>query len=433
MSLLLCGARVLDPASGLDGVFDLRVEGDRIAAIAPPGQAGEAAQRLDLAGRLLVPGLIDIHVHLREPGDTHKEDIQSGARAAAAGGFTAVCAMANTRPPNDSVLVTSLVNERARGAACRVYPVGALSLGLEGKTLAPFAALQREGCVAISDDGRPVASGELMRRALQEAKALGLTISVHEEDPGLAGERWAMHEGPESLALGLPGLPPEAEEAMVARDLLLAERTGARLHVAHVSTARAVAMIAEAKQRGVPVTCEVTPHHLHLTCAACCGYDTNTKMAPPLRTQADVAYLQRALAEGVIDAVATDHAPHSPREKALVFEEAANGVIGLETALPLVLALVRRGVLSLARAIDALSAAPARCFGLPGGRLVEGGPADITVIDEQRTLLVSPETICSKSKNTPFLGETLQGRAILTLKGGAVTFDLDGIALRPVL
>lgn len=420
MSLLLRGGRVIDPASGLDEVLDVLIEDDHIAALLPPGKT-MATEQIDVTGCYVTPGLIDLHVHLREPGETHKEDIQSGSRAAVAGGFTAVCAMANTNPPNDSPLVTALIKTRAKDALCRVYPVGALSVGMEGKALTAFGALQKEGCVAISDDGKAVASGDLMRRALLEARALGLTVSVHEEDPSMAPD-WAMHEGEEALRLGLPGLPPEAEDAMVARDLLLAEKTGGRLHIAHVSTARAVAMIAEAKQRGVLVTCEVTPHHLHLTCASCRGYQTNAKMAPPLRTDKDVAALRKALASGVIDAIATDHAPHSPIEKDVEFEAAAKGIIGLEQALPLTLALVHKGELPLLRAIDALTCAPARCFSLPGGKLTGQAPADITVIDPSREVVFTAKELRSKSKNSPFLEQRFQGAAILTIVAGQVVF-----------
>lgn len=426
MSILLHKGRLIDPATGRDGLFDILIEEGRVAKVCPPGQV-RGARVLPVEGKYILPGLIDLHVHLREPGETHKEDIQSGSRAAVAGGFSAVCAMANTKPPNDSPEVTALIKERAQSALCRVYPVGAVSKNLSGQELTSFASLKQAGCVALSDDGRPIASAELMRRALLEAAALDLVISVHEEDPSLAGE-WAMHEGEISLRLGLPGLPAEAEEVMVARDLLLASRTGGRLHIAHVSTARSVEMIREAKRRGVPVTAEVTPHHLHLTDAACLEYDPNTKMAPPLRCESDVLALRAGLADGTIDAVATDHAPHSPLEKDCEFAAAANGVIGLETALPLVLDLVRAGDLSLTRAVEALTSAPARCFGLPGGSLAEGVPADLTVVDPERPFFIKEGDFRSKSQNSPFLQRNLQGRAILTMVAGKIVFDLDGMA-----
>jgi dihydroorotase len=421
-SLLIRNGRILNPALQQDEALDLLLEDDRIVLLFEPGTYQQADKVIDARGCYVTPGLIDLHVHFREPGETHKEDIKTGSLAAVAGGFTAVCAMANTNPVNDSPQITALINTRAKSALCRVYPVGALSQGLEGKALTAFGALQREGCVAISDDGKPVLSGDVMRRALLEAKTLGLTVSVHEEDISMA-PNWAMHEGEDSLRMGLPGLPAEAEDAMVARDLMLAEKTGARLHIAHVSTATAIAMIAEAKKRGVAVTCEVTPHHLHLTTKACCGYHTNAKMAPPLRTERDVQAMRQALAWGIIDAIATDHAPHSTLEKNVEFEAAAKGIIGLETALPLTLDLVRRGELSLMRAIDALTFSAARCFALPGGTLAPQQIADVCIIDPNVQVPIIASNIRSKSKNTPFLGQTLQGAAVYTIVNGQVVYQ----------
>jgi dihydroorotase len=423
-SLLIRNGRVINPALSQDALLDVLVEGERIVSLSAPGTHQHADKIIDASGCYVTPGLIDLHVHFREPGETHKEDLKTGSLAAVAGGFTAVCAMANTNPPNDSPQVTALINARAKSALCRIYPVGALSMGLDGKALTSFFALQREGCVAISDDGKPVVSGDLMRRALLEAKALGLTVSVHEEDPTMMPD-WSMHEGEDALRMGLTGLPSEAEEAMVARDLLLAEKTGGWLHIAHVSTYAAISMISAAKKRGVNVTCEVTPHHLHLTTKACCGYDTNAKMAPPLRTDCDVQAMRQALADGTIDAIATDHAPHSTLEKNVEFEAAAKGIIGLETALPLTLALVRSNELSLMRAIDALTAAAARCFGLMGGVLAPTKLADICIIDPEQRVPIISQNIRSKSKNTPFLGQTLQGAAVYTIVGGQVVYQRE--------
>jgi dihydroorotase len=420
--LLFRRGRLIDPASGTDVETDVLVEGDRIARIAP-GQRG-AGRVVELGGRLLLPGFVDLHVHLREPGHEYKEDIASGGRAAAAGGFTTVCCMPNTTPPNDCRAVTDLITRRAREVdLVRVRPVGAISQGLAGAALAEMGEMKDAGIVAVSDDGRPVMSSGLMRRALEYAATFGLPVVQHAEDLGLSAGG-AMNEGEVATRAGLSGQPPAAESVMVARDLELVAWTGARYHVAHLSTARSAALVRDAKRRGLPVTCEVTPHHLTLTDAACAHYDTNAKCAPPLRTAADLEALRAALADGTIDAVATDHAPHSLVEKELEFDQAAFGMIGLETALPLLLRLVAAGVVPLARAVELLTCGPARCFGLDAGRVVEGGAADLVVVDPDRAWTVSAPALLSKSKNTPFLGEAMRGQAVLTMVGGRVIHEV---------
>jgi dihydroorotase len=365
-------------------------------------------------------------VHLREPGQEYKEDIQTGTRAAAAGGFTTICCMPNTKPVNDQRTVTELIVRRAREVGIvRVCPIGAITAGLEGKTLADIADMKQGGIVAISDDGRPVMNAGLMRRALEYARTYDLPVVQHAEDLDLA-EGGAMNEGAVSTRIGIKGQPACAESAMVARDLEIVEWTGARYHVAHVSTARTVALVRDAKRRGLPVTCEVTPHHLALTDESCSHYDTRTKVMPPLRTAADQEALLEALADGTIDCIATDHAPHSPVEKEVEFECAAPGMLGLETALPIILDFVRMGTLDDTRAIAALTGSPARAFGLPGGSLAVGAIADICVIDPERPIAITAAGLASKSKNTPFLDHTLAGRAVLTLVGGRAVMDLDG-------
>ncbi|MBI4612591.1 MAG: dihydroorotase [Planctomycetes bacterium] len=415
--------RLFDPASGLDREGDVILREGRIAALGKGLATPAGAVVVDARDLLLVPGLVDLHVHLREPGEEYKEDIRSGTAAAAAGGFAAVCSMPNTKPPNDCRSVTELILARAREAGlARVYPVGAISKGLEGKTLADIGDLAEAGCVAITDDGRPVMSALVMRRAMEYARSFGLTVTQHAEDLDLSG-KGSMNEGAASTRAGLRGQPAQAEEVIVARDIALAELTGARYHVAHLSTAAALARVREAKSRGLPVTCEVTPHHLTLTDEACTGYDTSTKVNPPLRTPADIEALIEALAEGTIDAIATDHAPHSSVEKELEFDEAAFGMIGLETALPLVLSLVVSGKLSLGRAIECLTSRAARVYGLSGGTLAEGAPGDVTAIDLARRWTYDPSRGKSKSANSPFAGRELVGMAVLTVVAGRVVHD----------
>jgi dihydroorotase len=423
--LVLRGGRVFDPAAQrpVDQAADVRITNGRIVEI---GRGLVAPRIIDVKDHWVVPGLIDLHVHLREPGQEYKEDIETGTRAAAAGGFTTICCMANTKPVNDQRAVTELIVRRAREVGLvRVKPIGAITQGLEGKRLADIAEMKDAGIVAISDDGRPVMNAGLMRRAFEYAKTFDLPLVQHAEDLDLA-EGGAMNEGAVATRIGIKGQPACAESAMVARDLEIVEWTGARYHIAHVSTARTVALVRDAKRRGLPVTCEVTPHHLALTDEACSHYDTNTKMMPPLRTQADIDALHEGLADGTIDAIATDHAPHSPVEKDVEFECAAPGLLGLETALPIILDFVRMGTLDDKRAIAALTGGPARTFGLPGGALAVGAVADICVIDPERPLTITADALASKSKNTPFLGQKLAGRAVMTIFEGRVVYDLDG-------
>jgi len=422
--ILIENARLLDPASGLDGTGYLLVRDGEIALLGN-GAPAEAAlpadlRRIDGSGCWLTPGLIDLHVHLREPGDEHKETIASGTAAAAAGGFTAVACMPNTRPVNDSPAVTALIMAAAAQACARVYPVGAISLGSKGETLAPFGELARAGVRAVSDDGCPVSNSQLMRRALEYAGDHGLLLISHPEDESLS-RNGVMNEGDISTRLGLRGIPPVAEEIMIYRDLALAEYTGRPLHLAHVSTGEAVALIRRAKARGVKVTAETAPHYFTLTEEAVGDYDTRAKMNPPLRNAADRAAIKAALADGTLDAIATDHAPHSGLEKDLEFELAANGIIGLESSLPLSLALVREGLITPLRLVELLSTNPARILGVPGGRLAVGEPADLTLIDPQRKFIFRAVELKSRSRNSPFLDWELEGKAILTVLAGRIT------------
>ncbi len=422
--LVLRGGRVLDPSAArpLDQVADIRIAGGRIVEI---GRGLVGGRIIDIRDLWVVPGLIDLHVHLREPGQEYKEDLETGTRAAAAGGFSTICCMPNTKPVNDQRTVTELIVRRSREVGLvRVRPIGAITVGLEGKALADIADMKEAGIVAISDDGRPVMNAGLLRRALEYARTFDLPVVQHAEDLDLA-EGGAMNEGAVATRIGIRGQPACAESAMVARDLEIVEWTGARYHVAHVSTARTVALVRDAKRRGLPVTCEVTPHHLALTDEACTHYDTRTKVMPPLRTAADQEALLEGLADGTIDCIATDHAPHSLVEKDVEFECAAPGMLGLETALPIILDFVRMGSLDDKRAIAALTGGPARAFGLPGGTLAIGSVADLCVIDPERPFTITAEGLASKSKNTPFLGQTLAGRAVLTIIEGKVAYDLD--------
>lgn len=424
----LTNGRVIDPLRGLDGPGGVWLEDGLIKAVfsgPPPAEVPAEVPRLDLGGRWLVPGLIDIHVHLREPGDEHKETIASGALSAAAGGFTAVACMPNTRPVNDSEAVTTLIMARAQEAAARIYPVGAISQGSRGESLAPFGEMRRGGAVAVSDDGQPVGNSQLMRRALEYAGNHELLVISHPEESSLS-HHGAMNEGALATRLGLRGIPRVAEEIMVYRDLALAEYTGRPIHIAHVSTREAVALIRRAKARGVKATAETAPHYFTLTEEAVADYDTRAKMNPPLRTADDLAAIREGLADGTLDAIATDHAPHSDLEKDVEFDLAANGIIGLETSVPLTLALVREGVISPTRMIELLAANPARILGVIGGTLAPGAPADLTVIDPELQFSYEPDSVVSKSRNSPFLGWQMQGRAVLTLLAGRPTFQAPG-------
>ena len=419
-SWLIKNGRIIDPANRIDRTGDLLVHHGRIAE-ATQNSALECTE-IDAGGLWVVPGLTDMHVHLREPGQEYKEDILSGALAAAAGGFTGIACMPNTSPPNDCRAVTAMILARASQAAARVYPVGSLSKGLEGQQLAEYGELKEAGAVALTDDGKPVSDSQLMRRALEYASDFGLPVISHCEEEALS--RGVMHEGAVSTRLGLKGSPAAAESVMVYRDIALAECTGKRVHIAHVSTAMAVGLIRAAKARGVPVTAETAPHYFTLTEEAVEGYNTNAKMNPPLRTTADREAIRQGLADCTIDAIATDHAPHSILEKETEFDIAANGIIGLETAVPLTLELVRQGVIDEQRMIELLAVNPARLLHLPAGTLSLGAPADVTIIDPDREYVYTLDQVISKSHNSPFLDGQLKGRAVLTMVGGAIRHNL---------
>jgi dihydroorotase len=417
--MLIRGGRVIDPANQIDAVQDVLIEGDTIARVGPSLAAPEGAEVVDAAGKVVCPGFIDVHVHLREPGFEYKETVATGTRAAAAGGFTAVCCMANTHPVNDTRAVTDYILEQARTVgSVRVHPIGAVTRGLGGKELAELAELAEAGCVAFSDDGQCVMNAALYRHAMEYTLPFGLAVISHAEDTHLS-RGGCMHEGVVSTELGLPAVPAAAEEVMVARDLILAELTGAHLHIAHLSTAGAVRLVREARARGVRVTAEVTPHHLVLTDEAVRSFDPNTRMNPPLRSKRDAEALLEALADGTIDCIATDHAPHALSEKEGEFDQAAPGVVGLETAVAVLLdRLVRPGLLPLPTLVARMSRDPARLFNLPGGSLRPGAPADVTVLDLEAEHTVEPARFRSRSRNTPFGGWTLRGGPWLTVVGG---------------
>ena len=421
---IIAQGRVIDPKNGVDGVRHLLLEDGKIKRVSEAPLDVPSATVVNALGKWVLPGFIDLHVHLREPGDEGKETVLTGCRAAVAGGFTTVVAMPNTRPVNDSPMVTELILNRARAAKfCRVLPAGAITKGLQGAELSEMGLLQQAGCVCITDDGRPVMSAGLMRRALQYARMLKLPVMVHEEDLTLSANG-AMTEGTRGARMGLLPIPASAEVAMVARDLVLLEETGGRLHFAHLSCAQSVAMVREAKKRGLPVTAEAAPHHFTLTDAAVEGYNTHAKMNPPLRLTSDVEAIRKGLADGTIDAIATDHAPHGVSDKQVEFEKAANGVIGLETAFALTYELVRSGALTAKRMVELLASGPAAAFGLPGGHLAEGSPADVTVVDPEQAWTVEPSRFFSKSRNTPFGGRATQGRVVHTWVGGERVFSL---------
>jgi dihydroorotase len=421
-ALVLKGGRVVDPAANFDRICDVLISDGVIAAV-ESGARAEGARVIDCAGKVVAPGFIDLHVHLREPGHEYKEDIASGARAAAAGGFTTVCCMPNTNPPNDNRAVTELIVRRAREAACvRVFPVGAISKGLRGESLAEMGEMKDAGIVAVSDDGMPVMNGDLMRRALEYARTFGLTVVQHAEDKNLSAGG-VMNEGPAATRAGLRGQPGAAESVMVARDLELVALTGARYHVAHISTAAAVNAVRLAKRAGLPVTAEVTPHHLALTDVACCGYDTATKCAPPLRSEADRQAVIAGIVDGTIDCIATDHAPHAAQEKDVEFDQAAFGMIGLETALGLGLKLVAENSLRLPELVAKLTVNAARVFGLASGTLARGAAADVTVFDPEAAWQVDPTRFKSKSRNSPFRGWSLRGRVHTTIVNGNVVYE----------
>ena len=427
-SLLLRGGRVVDPSQALDSPGDLLIAGGRIESVGGPVDIGsrDDVDVVDCSGLVVAPGFIDVHCHLREPGREDVETIATGARAAAAGGFTAVCAMPNTDPVTDNqAAVGFIIRQASLARAARVYPIGAISVGQKGESLAEFGEMVGAGAVAVSDDGKPVASAHLMRTALEYARTFGIPVADHCEEPTLA-RGGAMNEGVMSTRLGLKGIPAEAEEIMAIRDILLARRTGGHIHLCHMSTRGSVELIRWGKERGILVTAEVCPHHLSLTEDAVEGYNTNAKMNPPLRGAADVEALREAVRDGTIDVIATDHAPHHYDEKEREFADAPNGIIGLETALAVNITwLVAPGIIDVPLLVERMSCAPARLFKLPGGTLRRGSDADVTAFDPKQEWVVEPSRFRSKGRNTPYSGMRLTGRVHVTVVDGRVIYRAD--------
>jgi dihydroorotase len=436
MIYILKNGRVIDPVNGRDGIFDIEVRDGVIARVGAGLSVPDGAAVLEVpAGCVVTPGLIDMHVHLREPGQEHKETVASGVAAAVAGGFTAVACMPNTSPINDSAAVTRYILDKAQAAGlARVYPIGAASVGSRGEQMAEIGELKAAGCVAVSDDGHPIRTALLMRRVLEYAGMLDVLVIDHCEDPTLKGEG-VVHEGAVATELGLRGIPGEAEELWIERDVTLAGMTRTSFHVAHLSTAGSLRAVRAGKARGIAVTCEVAPHHFVLTDEALRGYDTHTKMNPPLRPQADVEALIEGLADGSVDAIATDHAPHHADEKALSYDQAPFGITGLETAVSLTFdRLVHTGHIGLARLVELLSVNPARILKVAGGALTEGAPADISVLAPDLPVTVRAATQKSLSRNMPFEGWTLRGGVAATIVGGRLVYrnaDVDGLEAWP--
>jgi len=428
MRLLIHGGRTIDPASGLNELADILIEDSKIIAVKKSGDRqktaeGTGIQRIDATGKLIFPGLIDVHTHVREPGFEYKETIRTATESAAAGGFTTICAMPNSRPVNDSQSVTRFILNRAQSEGLvQVLPIGAITKGSQGEELAEIGELKEAGCVAITDDGHPVAKSSVMRLAMEYAKTFDLPVIDHCEDP-LLSEGGMMNEGTVATELGLPGIPSAAEEVMVSRNIILVQETGARLHLAHISTAGSVRLVREAKTRGVKVTAEACPHHFSLTEEAVRGYNTNAKMNPPLRTQKDVEEIRAGLSDGTIDIIATDHAPHAREEKEQEFSAAPFGVVGLETALSLTMMLVQEGVLTLEQAIAKLTTQPAKLIGIEKGQIKTGRDADLVIFDPEEWWVVDPAQFRSKGRNTPFAGWKLKGRVIMTLVNGVPVFS----------
>ncbi|HRK01768.1 MAG TPA: dihydroorotase [Oligoflexia bacterium] len=419
-NFLLKNVNIINPAGTFSGTGELLVENGRIRAMDRPGKISKPSgfEEIDGKGAACVPGLVDIHVHFREPGFEYKETIATGSVAAAAGGFTSVACMANTNPVNDNPFVTQFIRAQAREhAVVNVYPIGALSVGLKGERLAEIGKMRDAGIVAVSDDGMPVMNSYLMRKALDYCKTFDLPIISHAEDANLVGQG-VMHEGFHSCCLGLRGIPAESEEIMVARDIALARLTGGRVHFAHLSTRYALEHVRRAKSEGLKITCEVTPHHFTFRDEDVSSYDSHFKMAPPLRTEADILALHQALADGTIDCIATDHAPHAPRDKNVLFEFAANGVVGLETAWSAGLNLVENGTVSLERLVELLAVMPAKVIGVDGGILKENGKADFFLTDLSAVYTLTVDELRSKSKNSPFIGRTLKGKVVSTFVAG---------------
>jgi dihydroorotase len=421
--IVLKGGQIVDPSTGVDKVGDLLLRDGKIESVGDKIGVPDGAEIIDCAGLVVSPGFIDVHCHLREPGREDVETIATGARAAAAGGITAVCAMPNTNPVTDNQAAIGFVRKQGLAAnAARVYPIGAISIGQKGEQLAEFGEMVGAGAVAVSDDGKPVVSSQLMRTALEYARTFNIPVADHCEDPTLAAGG-AMNEGIVSARLGLRGIPAEAEEIMAIRDILLARLTGGHVHLCHMSTKGSVELIRWGKDRGIRVTAEACPHHLSLTEDMVEGYNTNAKMNPPLRTAADVEAVCAAVKDGTIDVIATDHAPHHHDEKQSGFADAPNGIIGLETCLAVNITwLVKPGLISVKTLIDRMACAPAKIFGLPGGTLAKGALGDVTVFDPKREWKVDPTAFRTKGRNTPYGGRTLTGRVAATIVGGAVVF-----------
>ena len=425
MKQLISGGRILDPASGRDEAGDLLIEDGLIKKMGQGVQAGRGVKKVDASGLLVVPGLIDMHCHLREPGFEYKETVASGCAAAVKGGITSVMCMANTDPVNDCASVTAHILDKASQAGlARVYPIGAITKGLRGESLAEMGELAQSGCVAVSDDGRPVDSGGIMRRAIEYAAAFGLLVIDHAEDLSIAGEG-VMHEGFVSTMLGLEGIPTAAALSEIARNIALVREFGGRIHIAHVSTRSGVDLIRNAKAEGLDVTAETCPHFFTLDHESVRGFDTNAKVNPPLRTADDVEGIIESLADGTMDVIATDHAPHHRDEKDREFDLAPFGISGFETALALTLGLVQKKHLGLMEAIAKWTVNPARIVGLPGGSLADGAPADVTLVDMDAQWLVDPSLFLSKGKNTPFSGMKLKGEVAATYVGGRMVYDRE--------
>jgi dihydroorotase len=422
MNLFIKGGRVIDPSQNIDDVLDVLVENGLVKQLGKGLTAPAGIETLDAAGCYVVPGLIDMHVHLLDPGFEYKEDIVSGTKAAVAGGFTSVCCMPNTKPVIDNKAIASYIINKAKAEGfCNVFPVGSITYGLSGDRMSEMGELKESGCVAVSDDGKPVTNSELMMRSLQYAAGIGIMVISHAEELELVGEG-AMNEGFTSTELGLKGIPRVAEDIATARETMLAEYTGTPIHIAHVSTKGSVRIIREAKARGVKVTCETAPHYFSLTDDAVRGYNTNAKMNPPLREAADVAAIKEGLKDGTIDAIATDHAPHHQDEKDVEFNVAMNGIIGLETSLPLSLKLVEEDTLTLNQLIEKMSCNPSNILGLGRATLGAGSVADITVIDPNVVWVVEADKLVSKSKNSPWLGQQMKGGAAATVVGGKLVY-----------
>ncbi len=424
--LLIKNGHIIDPSNNRDGIADILVSGSIIVQIEQDIPVSQEAQVIDATGLLVVPGLIDMHTHLREPGYEYKETIKTGTMSAAAGGFTSVCCMPNTQPVNDSQSVTEFIMKRAsRDGLVNVFPVGAITKGSMGDEITEMGDLKKAGCVAVSDDGKPVMNNLVMRRAMEYSKMFSLPVISHCEDLALTDDG-VINEGRISTELGLRGIPNASEDVMVARDILLAELTGGHLHVAHVSTRGAVELIRRAKDRGINVTAETCPHYLVMTDEAVRGYNTNAKMKPPLRSAKDVAAVRAGLQDGTIDAIATDHAPHSQEEKEREFDYAPFGVVGLETAIPVALRLVEEEILTLRDVVLKMSVNPARILGIRKGNIGIGEAADITIIKPDASWVVAADKLKSRSKNTPFDGWKMRGQVNYTIVGGRVVFNEKG-------